>query len=87
MKVKVLGSFGNKYAGLQDTEGGSMKECGYGQCSPCTDPVGSRNLRLSGFKTRWQLVSGRKPQTYGKAETAITVFELLMRSGVSLETC
>jgi hypothetical protein len=28
-----------------------------------------------------------KPQTYVKPEAAITVFELLMMSGVSLETC
>jgi hypothetical protein len=32
-------------------------------------------------------VSGRKPQTYVKPEAAIAVFELLMMSGVSLETC
>jgi len=31
--------------------------------------------------------SGRLPQTYVKPETAITVFELLMMSGVSPETC
>jgi hypothetical protein len=31
--------------------------------------------------------SCRQPQTYVKPETAITVFELLMLSGVSLETC
>ena len=30
---------------------------------------------------------GRQPQTYVKPEAAITVFELLMMSGVSLETC
>jgi hypothetical protein len=29
----------------------------------------------------------RQPQTYGKPEAAITVFELLMMSGVLLETC
>jgi hypothetical protein len=29
----------------------------------------------------------RQPQTYVKPEAAITVFELLMMSGVSLETC
>jgi hypothetical protein len=28
-----------------------------------------------------------QPQTYVKPEAAITVFELLMMSGVSLETC
>ena len=35
------------------------------------------------------VVSGscRQPQTYVKAEAAITVFELLMMSGVSLKTC
>jgi len=31
--------------------------------------------------------SCQQPQTYGKPEAAITVFELLMMSGVSLETC
>ena len=29
----------------------------------------------------------RQPQTYVKPEAAITVFELLMMNGVSLETC
>jgi hypothetical protein len=33
------------------------------------------------------LDSGRQPQTYVKPEAAITVFELMMMSGVSLETC
>jgi hypothetical protein len=28
-----------------------------------------------------------KPKTYVKPEAAITVFELLIRGGVSLETC
>jgi hypothetical protein len=31
--------------------------------------------------------SGRESQTYVKPEAAITAFELLMISGVSLETC
>jgi hypothetical protein len=31
-------------------------------------------------------VSGRQPQTHVKPEAAITVFELLMMSGVSLKT-
>jgi len=31
--------------------------------------------------------SCRQPQTYITPEAAITVFELLMMSGVSLETC
>jgi len=31
--------------------------------------------------------SCRQPQMYVKPEAAITVFELLMMSGVSLETC
>jgi hypothetical protein len=31
--------------------------------------------------------SCRQPQTYAKPEAVITVFELLMMSGVSLETC
>jgi len=30
---------------------------------------------------------GRQPQTYAKPEAADTVFELLMMSDVSLETC
>jgi hypothetical protein len=34
----------------------------------------------------WLLGSGRQPQTYVKPEAAITVFELLVMSGVSLET-
>jgi hypothetical protein len=32
------------------------------------------------------LSSGRQPQTYIKPEAAITVFELLMMSGVSFKT-
>jgi len=38
----------------------------------------------------WWTLSGtacRQPQTYVKPEAEITVFELLMMSGVSLETC
>jgi hypothetical protein len=31
--------------------------------------------------------SCRQPETYVKPEAAIKVFELLMMSGVSLETC
>jgi hypothetical protein len=31
--------------------------------------------------------SYQQPQTYVKPEAAITVYELLMMSGVSLETC
>jgi hypothetical protein len=31
--------------------------------------------------------SDRQPQTYVKPEAAVTVFELLMMSGVSLEIC
>jgi len=31
--------------------------------------------------------SGRQPQTCVKPEAAITIFEFLMISGVSLETC
>jgi hypothetical protein len=40
-------------------------------------------------KAEWELGldSGREPQTYVKPEAAITVFELLMISGVSLKTC
>jgi hypothetical protein len=33
------------------------------------------------------VASCRQQQTYVKPEAAITVFELLMMSGVSLETC
>jgi hypothetical protein len=35
------------------------------------------------------LIAGgsRQPKTYVKPEAAITVFELLMMGGVSLETC
>jgi hypothetical protein len=33
------------------------------------------------------LDSGWQPQMYVKPEAAITVFELLMMNGVSLETC
>jgi hypothetical protein len=35
----------------------------------------------------WEHDSCRQPQRYVKPEAAITVFELLMMSGVSLETC
>jgi hypothetical protein len=31
--------------------------------------------------------SGRQPKTYVKPQAEITVFELLMMGGVSLETC
>jgi hypothetical protein len=39
--------------------------------------------------TEWPLShdSCQQPLTYVKPEVAITVFELLMMSGVSLETC
>jgi len=40
-----------------------------------------------GTKFPLSLDSGQHPQTYVKPEAAITVFELLMMSGVSLETC
>jgi len=39
------------------------------------------------LKFTLSLDSGRHPQTYVKPEATITVFELLMMSGVSLETC
>jgi len=52
---------------------------------------GSMNIRFSSFliPMRAFLVAGscRQPQTYVKPDAAITVFELLMMSGVSLETC
>jgi hypothetical protein len=35
----------------------------------------------------WLSRNCRQPQTYVKPEAAITVFELLMMSGMSLETC
>jgi hypothetical protein len=44
-------------------------------------------------KAEWELMfplsldSGLQPETYVKPEAAITVFELLVMSGVSLETC
>jgi len=46
---------------------------------------------LAAVRVDWEfplnLDSGRKPQTYVKPEATITVFELLMMSGMSLETC
>jgi len=47
-------------------------------------------ITASGFKYVYgcrQLPSGQQPQMYVKPEAAITAFELLMMSGVSLETC
>ena len=50
---------------------------------------GCRPLRWLSGNQRFPLShrSGRQPKTYVKPEAAITVFELLMMSGVSLETC
>jgi hypothetical protein len=46
-------------------------------------------MHYSHLKTQFPLSldSGRHLQTYVKPEVAITVFELLMMSGVLLETC
>jgi predicted DCC family thiol-disulfide oxidoreductase YuxK len=43
--------------------------------------IGCRPLRWLNHR------SARQPKTYVKPEAAITVFELLMMSGLSLETC
>ena len=40
-----------------------------------------------GIEFPLNLDHGRHPETYVKPEAAITVFKLLMMSGVSLETC
>jgi hypothetical protein len=51
------------------------------------------NVKLSSSRNKAAkhrfVVAGscRQPQTYVKPEAAITVFELLMMSDVSLETC
>jgi hypothetical protein len=48
---------------------------------------------LAAVMAEWELQlplshdSCRQPQTYVKLEAAITVYELLMISGVSFETC
>jgi hypothetical protein len=44
-------------------------------------------LSLSYINNQKDATVCRQPQTYVKPEAAITVFELLMMSGVSLETC
>jgi hypothetical protein len=46
-----------------------------------------QELRKCNCRCRGNHDSYRQPQTYVKSETVITVFELLMMSGVSLETC
>jgi len=63
-------------------------------CSTCFERhiahhLGFKNCNCSlWFYTRlWLLVSGWQPQTYVKPEAANTVFELLMMSNVSPETC
>jgi len=50
---------------------------------------GAQNCNCSLWFLHAFVVAGNcwKPQTYVKPEAAITVFELLMMSGVSLETC
>jgi len=45
-------------------------------------------IRVNGCRQlSWPSRNCRQPQTYVKPEAAITVFELLMMSGMSLETC
>jgi hypothetical protein len=41
------------------------------------------------YELRWlsHRSGNRQPKTYVKPDAAITVFELLLMSGVSLETC
>jgi len=50
---------------------------------------GAQKLYLQPLGLHTSVVAGRgrQPQTYVKPEAANTVFELLMMSGVSLETC
>ena len=54
---------------------------------------GAQKLYLQTLVLRTSVVAGRchdngrQPQTYVKPEAANTVFELLMMSDVSLETC
>jgi len=48
---------------------------------------GAQKLYLQPLVLHTSVVAGRQPQTYVKPEAANTVFELLMMSDVSLETC
>jgi hypothetical protein len=43
--------------------------------------------RYSKKKKKASVVASRQPHTYLKPEATLTVFELLIMSGVSLETC
>jgi hypothetical protein len=45
------------------------------------------SLIIRSLKTVFAAVSDRQPQTYVKPEAANTVFELLIMSDVTLETC
>jgi hypothetical protein len=53
-------------------------------CSTC---FGRQTAHHQELKNWLSHRSGRQPKTYVKPEAAITVFELLMMGGVSLETC
>jgi hypothetical protein len=48
---------------------------------------GAQKLYLQPLVLYTFVIAGRKPQTYVKPEAANTVFELLMMTDVSLETC
>jgi hypothetical protein len=48
---------------------------------------GVQKLYLQPLVLHTSVVAGRQPQTYVKPEAANRVFELLMKSDVSLETC
>jgi len=45
------------------------------------------DIRVTLTEVTYYSYGCRQPQTYVKPETTITVFDLLMISGVSLETC
>jgi len=49
--------------------------------------VGAHKLYLQPLILHTSVVAGRQPQTYVKSEAANTVYELLMMSDVSIETC
>ena len=68
---KVAGSIPNCVIGILQWHNPSGRTMALGLTRPLTVIAGSC----------------RQPQTYVKPESAITVFELLMMSGVSLETC
>jgi hypothetical protein len=46
-----------------------------------------QDLVLHTFVVAGRCQGGRQPQAYVNPEAAIALFELLMMSGVSLETC